>query len=347
MNKKEKTLVEHSNKLARQVLPFLGGQNIPATPENYMIFYLYFESPASSLVEEVNRRLQSGQPWTDKATREVFEQLFSETATVERFKRNEAARLQLQHLASGIMDESTASAELAHETGRTIDKSLDKFNTIGEVKEMAAWLQGVIREVREVGRISSGLGASLTEKITELDGLLTNMDDVEVLVLTDELTQLPNRRAWDHKLSNAFTMFRRTGQPAAVIIFDIDDFKKLNDAFGHLVGDAALKQVAMVCSGAVKGDDFVARYGGEEFGVLLPETNLANATAVAENLRRRLEMTKFTIRGAPHPVTASFGVAKFREDDPNPSVALERADKALYLAKSRGKNQVRRQDEVA
>lgn len=346
MNENDKTLVDHSSKIARLVLPFLGSQKIPATPENYMIFYLYFESQSSSLVEEVDRRLQSGQSWTSQTTLDVFDRLFSETASVERFKRNEAVRLQLQHLASGILDESTATAELAVETGRSIDKSLDKVCSLGEVKEMAAWLQGVIREVREVGRVSAGLGASLNEKISELDSLLTNMDDVEVLVLTDELTQLPNRRAWDHKLSNAFTMFRRVGQKAAVIIFDIDDFKKLNDAFGHLVGDAALKQVSMVCSGAVKGDDFVARYGGEEFGVLLPDTNLANATAVAENLRRRLEMTKFTIRGQRYPVTASFGVAKFQDSDPNPSTALERADKALYLAKSRGKNQVRRQDEV-
>jgi two-component system cell cycle response regulator len=162
------------------------------------------------------------------------------------------------------------------------------------------------------------------------------------LALTDELTGLYNRRYVAAHLDSQMNREREGGKGPAVLMFDIDHFKQVNDRNGHQVGDEVLVEIAKRAMHGVRNFDLVARYGGEEFLVVMPETTLAIAMAVGERLRRAVADAPFPITGAAGalPVTVSLGVACALDSGDTPAALLRRADEALYAAKARGRNQV-------
>lgn len=152
----------------------------------------------------------------------------------------------------------------------------------------------------------------------------------------DNLTGLLNRAFFEELLNKEVERAKRYGEPLSLIIFDLDNFKEVNDTFGHLFGDMVLREVASMVAKNVRESDTVARWGGEEFIVLLPKTNCEQAVLVAQKLKEKVELCEFE-NGVVS--TASFGVAELsREDDP--VRLLLKADKALYEAKRSGKNKV-------
>jgi diguanylate cyclase (GGDEF)-like protein len=161
---------------------------------------------------------------------------------------------------------------------------------------------------------------------------------VERQASTDGLTELANRRQFEEALANEISRAERFGGTLSLILADLDDFKQVNDRYGHQAGDDVLRTFADVLRETVRDIDLAARYGGEEFAVLLPQTDLAGAEHVAERLRERME-TRLVEPGAdaPFSVTSSFGVASFPEAG-TPAALFAAADEALYRAKSAGKN---------
>jgi diguanylate cyclase (GGDEF)-like protein len=157
----------------------------------------------------------------------------------------------------------------------------------------------------------------------------------------DGLTGLYCRRYFDRRLAEEIERARRFGTSFALVMLDLDNFKRLNDARGHQAGDLALREVARIAEGQLRGVDLAARYGGEELAFLLPRTSLAEAHAVAERIREHVALHCFIDGGTTLRITASLGVAGWAEagvDDPTSLV--RRADAALYRAKAHGKNRV-------
>lgn len=161
---------------------------------------------------------------------------------------------------------------------------------------------------------------------------------LEALTITDALTGLHNRRALYRILQQELERSLRHGHPLAVVMFDLDRFKQVNDRHGHVAGDAVLRHVAGVAARAVRTTDALARYGGEEFVVLAPETDAKHALQLAERVRE-------AVAGSPTPfeqqqiaITASFGVATLHPGDAEPDTLIARADAALYRAKAAGRN---------
>jgi two-component system cell cycle response regulator len=157
--------------------------------------------------------------------------------------------------------------------------------------------------------------------------------------VTDPLTGLYNRRYVGAHLEGLLARHDEGGKGPALLMFDIDHFKVINDTWGHLVGDEVLCEVAKRTLHDVRSFDLVARYGGEEFVVLMPETNMTLALVVAERLRLSIGEKPFVVPGAPNeiPVTVSIGVATLDPGD-GPTELLRRADEALYAAKNNGRN---------
>ena len=153
---------------------------------------------------------------------------------------------------------------------------------------------------------------------------------------TDALTGVLNRMGFNEAMARELGRARRYQQPLSIAILDIDHFKKVNDEFGHPVGDQVLVRTAKLLSSCVRESDTVARWGGEEFAVIAPMTAEEGAASLAEKLRSIMATTHL---GPKESVTASFGVAEFRADDTLESL-LQRADAALYRAKQSGRNQV-------
>ncbi|MAY01219.1 MAG: hypothetical protein CMI08_18830 [Oceanospirillaceae bacterium] len=154
----------------------------------------------------------------------------------------------------------------------------------------------------------------------------------------DPLTGLPNRDAYQGRLEEELVRRHRYGGNLALIVADVDHFKKINDNYGHLAGDRVLTLIARTLRKHLRDIDFIARFGGEEFVILMPETNGADAWTAAEKLRTKIEQSPFNFRKERVPVTMSFGISEFRALE-SPDVVFERADKALYKAKESGRNQ--------
>ena len=161
-------------------------------------------------------------------------------------------------------------------------------------------------------------------------------------VVRDDLTGCFNRRHFLELLNIEFRFARRHGGPLALLSFDLDHFKSINDTYGHAAGDAALQHVVSRVSETIRGSDSLARYGGDEFYVLMRETGVCAARDVAERLRYAVERTPFVWDGKRVPLQISIGASVLHEGKENDSVTpfLEQADAALYRAKKEGRNRV-------
>lgn len=157
------------------------------------------------------------------------------------------------------------------------------------------------------------------------------------LARSDALTELPNRLAANERLHSEFVRMRRSDATYAVLMIDLDFFKRVNDSHGHAIGDRVLQRVGRILRSTLRESDFVARFGGEEFLALLPETELAAATQVAEKIRHAVEASPDPTAGI---ITLSIGVAIAHAEQASEDVAVLEADNALYFAKSQGRNQI-------
>ena len=160
---------------------------------------------------------------------------------------------------------------------------------------------------------------------------------LETLAGTDTLTGLFNRRRLLQQFESEVYRMRRTDQSLTAVMFDLDDFKQVNDQHGHHVGDRVLSTVAYLAGELVRGHDLLARWGGEEFLLLLPDTDIDGAVAVAEKIRAEIARTDFGYDGIKLQLTGTFGISGFRPEDSIES-CLRRADDALYRGKAAGKN---------
>ena len=157
------------------------------------------------------------------------------------------------------------------------------------------------------------------------------------MAYTDSLTHIYNRLHFAHFLDAEIDKVKRYGGCFSIIFFDLDNFKDINDNYGHMTGDDVLEKVTELISKANRSADIFARYGGEEFIILAPETNLSGACIHAERLRNDIEQYEFPKVGH---LTSSFGVAEFNAETDDVESILERADIALYMAKDLGRNRV-------
>jgi diguanylate cyclase (GGDEF)-like protein len=210
-------------------------------------------------------------------------------------------------------------------------------------------VMGVLEGVREGGTGSRSftkanlrLLAALAVPVAAALGNSLRIAEAERLSQTDDLTKLHNARYLRQFLLSEVRRARRYNSSVAALFFDLDDFKHVNDVYGHLVGSHVLMEMATIILSSVRDTDVVARYGGDEFVVVLPESNIEQAEFVAERVRRKIERNAFTGgRNLRLQLTASFGVATFPAHAQSPQQLVASADAAMYEAKAAGKNCIR------
>ena len=166
------------------------------------------------------------------------------------------------------------------------------------------------------------------------------VDKIKQVSDTDELTGLYNMRAFSTMLQRSFKQAVRYGHPLSVVMIDSDNLKQVNDAHGHEAGNRLLQHLVRCIREQLRGSDVMARFGGDEFILLLPETNNKGALEMSERIRKAVELSRFSVREGDTNVTASLGIASYPEDGGNLDVILEKADKAMYRAKQKGRNRV-------
>lgn len=193
-------------------------------------------------------------------------------------------------------------------------------------------------QLRNADRIK--IGPTILKYLSGADAEAKYHEEIYRMTIVDGLTQIHNKRYLNEALDREVLRARRHQRDLSVLMFDIDFFKRVNDHYGHLAGDHVLRELAKLVQERIRRDEVFARYGGEEFCVVLPETSLAGAVALAEDIRSRVEGYPFVFQGERIPVTISVGCAFLQPPDRNASDLIRRADDKLYEAKRSGRNRV-------
>ena len=258
----------------------------------------------------------------------------------ERGRARDALKGLIGQMLQELGDLGSRTGRFHENVGRyaaTIDNAESLESLTGVVGEMLAEtrsMQEIVGQTQQRLHIEHARAVGLSERVIELESELRRLSEE---VSTDQLTQVANRRGLMQAFDTACARLERDGQPLAIGLLDIDNFKRLNDELGHTVGDEALRALAGAVGKALRPDDSVARFGGEEFVVLLPATTVVNGQDILTRLQRSLSVGLFMHERKTVLVTFSAGVTAYR---PSEAIerALERADEALYEAKRTGKN---------
>jgi diguanylate cyclase len=257
-------------------------------------------------------------------------------------KRDEIEKLQ-EALAKSVTDAITQNREFGALLQIEL-RALQQAEGAGEIEELRKILVGGIEELiqgqHELDAKLHRTGGYLKLVKADSERLHEELNKVRLLSLTDEFTGLPNRRAFMRRLEDEISRSQRYGSPLALAMIDLDEFKAINDAYGHAAGDAVLRCFATDVLTVLRHHDMVARYGGEEFAVLLPNTSRDGAVAAINKVRRRaFELTcDFEDRPFRLP-TFSTGVALYALGE-SATDLIDRADRALYRAKRLGRNRI-------
>jgi len=289
--------------------------------------------------------------------RSMREKANEEKKSLESFLTQLTEQLQtLDNFIGGVekdhqesIQESRVMSDRMQDHIHHIGLSVDEASELDQLKDAVRnRLETVAQHMSDFRAYEETRDTRAQEKIEELNEKIKLMEaDSEKLrnkvkqeresALTDQLTEVKNRMAFDERIEQEYAYWKRYQTPLSEIVIDIDLFKKINDNYGHIAGDKVLHTVAQHLQQNIRETDFLARYGGEEFVIIMPGTRVDEGLGVAEKLREEVQNCGFHYRGEAVQVTISCGVAEYSGDD-TPRSVFEKADAAMYRAKSAGRN---------
>ncbi len=328
---------EKSSELLRLSLAQMSKHVAPLNPLTYAVWYEYFANPDTRLRGELDALAKSGSPITQEAILALYRKHI--------FQMDEDfAQLLNAGVRRILTDVGRATEKTQTQTtryGDTLERWQGELAEAHDAVKLQKGVEMVLYDTRDIKASISSLNDVLHDSRKEVERLRVELQRAREEAVTDALTGLANRKGFDQALA---TLLKEaaTGSSLSLVMFDIDHFKKINDTHGHLFGDRVIHTVAQILKANVKGRDVVSRFGGEEFALLLPDTPLAGAGALAEKIRhivsvgriRRLDRNE-TVGN----ITLSAGVTVLNVGEPFTDF-IARADEALYKSKSQGRNRV-------
>ncbi len=320
-----------------------------------------YSTVATALTDEINKidKLDQLSSILEMITNAFIEVSDQEHVQFEKFLKTLNSRIVrvndfINQTLQFSKDSSSDSKQLSLDLNTNISgmrDSLSGSQTIDDAKSsLLSHMDNIVNQINQYcikQEASSEALVSQMDKLTEqlratedeATRLKDDLAEQRVRAQTDPLTGLPNRYSYNERLTQEYNRWRRYRHALTLVVGDIDLFKQVNDKHGHAFGDIVLTKIAHYLGSGVRESDFVARYGGEEFVILLPETAIVDATRAINKLRSAISKLEFLDQGEAVPVTMSFGISEFENDDTTKAV-FERADKALYRAKEKGRNLV-------
>lgn len=252
----------------------------------------------------------------------------------------------LKQMLASFVDRLGAFSESTGEYHNKIEQCAKRIEGAADISELTDVIAEVMRETRTVQESTlrsrneiEELHSRVNDANAEITRLQLELEQTSELIRHDPLTGVLNRKGLDEALAREAALARRRGTALCIGLLDVDNFKQINDVHGHQTGDEALQHLVDVVRENMRPQDSVARYGGEEFVILLPDTALDSAVATLTRLQRALTKRFFLARQQKLLITFSAGVAELYEHE-SPEDAIDRADKAMYIAKRSGKNRV-------
>jgi diguanylate cyclase len=329
---------------AKTALALMGGAGVVATPDNFELFYAYASGENPVITQVMGTIIDSKRPFTPELLTDLRQRCLSgarAAQAMESLGGNMGALIDdiLGKLESSARDTASYKNALSAATGE-----LGGERSPADVRKL---VDGLIAATRAMELRAKSLETELQASSQQVTELRTKLDDVRKESMTDPLTGIANRKAFDEAMLAAVNAVTRESEEVTLLLCDIDHFKLFNDTWGHQTGDQVLRLVASCLGENTKGRDTAARYGGEEFAVILRGTGLDAATKLADRIRGMVEAKKLVKKSTGDvlgAITISIGVAQFASSDSGETV-VRRADACLYGAKHHGRNLVINQND--
>jgi diguanylate cyclase len=323
--------------IAEAALGQITSRSQPADPRSYALWYKFAAEDGGLFCAAVNSRLARSGTLSSKDIDELHNAHIAPTdAPVKVDKLGARVADEIEQVMAMIgAAEGSASAYSANLTN--VSKRL---GTVRDRDGVRAIVESLVLAAKEMETSNSKLQDQLQATWEEVAQLRRELEVIRTESLTDALTSLGNRKFFDAALERSVAECHAAKEPLSLLMADIDHFKKINDNFGHVVGDRVLRFVATTLKDAITGKDVGARYGGEEFAVIMPRTALATAVEVAERARlavTKAELVRWSTGEKQAGLTISIGVAALHPGT-SPQALLEAADICLYAAKRSGRN---------
>ncbi|MBX9635797.1 MAG: diguanylate cyclase, partial [Magnetospirillum sp.] len=284
---------------------------VPAHPNNFIIWYAFVADRNPELTKAINGILRSGQKFTDEACSELYERFFG---TSQHEAELRAVGKRIEDAVARVLDYLVTANKGAEQYGEALQNFSGELENNAAAAELGVLVRSILDETKVMVEVNRQLEERLETSSSEIARLREDLDQLKREATTDALTGLANRKLFDVALREAALEAEEDRKFVSLLMIDIDFFKQFNDTHGHMLGDQVLKLVARTISDSVKGKDTAARYGGEEFSIILPDTKLKDAVAVAENIRRLVASRKVLNRRTGQvlgQVTLSAGVAEY------------------------------------
>ncbi|MDD2659945.1 MAG: GGDEF domain-containing protein [Methylococcales bacterium] len=327
---------EQNSGYIRQMLPLMLKHNIPVDPINYAVWYHYVAGINGDLNNAVDNLIRDQKPFDFKTSLNLYKTYIC-NATVDSFERINSRLLRL--ITETTMSVTTTSEKVSA-AGDNFHTKLNELISAENTAHLKSTLIEIILETTQLTEASKALKNQLDNTNKEIEQLQNELSHVHATAQADGLTGLLNRHAFDKTLAeligNAAT------QNACLAILDLDHFKRINDSFGHLVGDKVIKYFASLMKKHTAKHHHVARYGGEEMAIIMPDTTLPEAFNVIDQIRRALDKSSLSNKNDTETIgkiTVSAGIASLKVVD-TADTLIDRADKALYRAKNTGRNRI-------
>ena len=331
---------DNAGQYGQTAMDLMARFEIPPTPHNYLVWYSYAAKENAALLRTIDILIADGRTFTDAWCDDLYFQFFGQADDAAILSA--LAENMEESLAGTIAQILEASADTS-QFGSALSDVKGKLNALNDAKdETKALVAALLTATQRMERRTLKLEQQLNQSSHQIQDLRNDLESVRTEALTDPLTGIGNRKAFDNYLREKAMHAMEEGSDLCLILCDIDHFKKVNDQWGHQIGDKVLELVSQCLTETAGSQAICCRYGGEEFAFIVPAQQLQQACDLADILRLALceKCVMNRASGASvGTVTMSFGVAQFAFGEPLPSL-IERADTALYAAKHNGRNQV-------
>lgn len=316
---------------------------INPTPLNYYVWYCYFKGENVEFRKEMDTALGDPFGYTDRLGQRLYHEYLEEQEAETEFDRA------FKRLINIVVQKMNAWSDKLEAHTQELDKATHKLSSDNvDAATLQQITHSVLSTATDMQKNSAEFRKEMEESNEEISKLRKQLIEARAETMTDELTEIGNRKAFNIAIEELIEDARQKGTPLQIIMTDIDHFKRFNDTFGHLVGDSVLRYFSNLMKNTKTDNETICRYGGEEFSILMPNTTLTQAAARAEQIRTAISEAKLKRKDSEKTlgtITASFGIATFVEDENHESF-IKRADDALYLAKNSGRNCIKTESDL-
>ena len=327
----------HSDSLANAALRSIRENDLRINAQTFSIWYEYHRGDNASLREAIDSFEAAQRPISAANVAELYDRFIGNAAEIHEIRETSDKMQQTLGQLLSLVKEASIST---HTFGNAVRRVSTQFTanecSVGEL------VQCLLEETKNIGIRTSRIETHLVRNAELMQSMRQSLEEARKDASTDPLTGLANRRSFDKMAQAQMSKATRYATSLSLLLLDLDNFKNVNDTWGHAVGDEVLKLASAALRSHIRDTDLAARYGGEEFAVLLPGLDVEAAAEIGNRVRQALANHRFMLRSTGQrigQITISVGAAAFGQDE-TLGQWVERADAALYKAKQSGRNRL-------